>query len=175
MLKGLLAVAATALIVITGYEAWGYLIRVDQPPALLFTEDALATDDLVGLGSVSIRHAVRIEQTFLGAPDTEGAGQRGLLASTPFATFQSAGIDPRHDLSHLVFGLYVGAHADQSRRHSLQVVHPDPDAPQGDALEITTASAPLTCPSAWPMWMSAPCSDRRCVAALDLISEPDTS
>ena len=88
------------------------MIRVDQPPALLFTEDALATDDLVGLGSVSIRHAVRMEQTFLGAPDTEGAGQRGLLASTPFATFQSAGIDPRHDLSHLVFGLYVGADAE---------------------------------------------------------------
>ncbi len=111
MLKGLLAVAAAALIVITGYEAWGYYIRVDQPPALLLTEDALATDDLVGLGSVSIQHAVRLEQAFLGAPDTEGAGQRGLLASTPFATFQSAGIDPRRDLSYLVFGLYLDADA----------------------------------------------------------------
>lgn len=112
MLKGLLAVAAAALIVITGYEAWGYYIRVDQPPALLLTEDALATDDLVGLGSVSIQHAVRLEQAFLGAPDTEGAGQRGLLASTPFATFQSAGIDPRRDLGHLVFGFYLGADAE---------------------------------------------------------------
>lgn len=111
MLKGLLAVAAATFIVITGYEAWDYYIRVEQPSALLITEDALASDELVGLGSLSIQHAARLEQTFLGAPDTEAAGQRGLLDGTRFASLQAAGIDPRRDLGHLVMGVYLDADA----------------------------------------------------------------
>ena len=109
MIKGLLGLAISALLAFTGFEAWDYYVSVDHPEALLKTEDALAIDGLVALGSVSVAHAVRLEDAFLGTPDTAGAAEQGLLAGTPFARLQAAGIDPRRDLGHLVFALYLDA------------------------------------------------------------------
>jgi len=108
MFKGLLSLAVAVFLLITAYQAWEYYFRVDQPQALLLTEDALATENLLALGSVNVAHAVRLEQTFLGEPDTKAAGQHGLLDDTAFARFQSAGIDPRRDLSNLVLAFYLG-------------------------------------------------------------------
>ncbi|MGD8843660.1 MAG: hypothetical protein PVJ83_09320 [Gammaproteobacteria bacterium] len=108
MLKGLLGLAIAVFLGVTGYEAWDYYVRVDHPQSLLTAENALATHDLVALGSVSIEHAVRLESVFPGTPDTESAAQPGLLANTLFARFQSAGIDPRRDLRHAVLALYLG-------------------------------------------------------------------
>lgn len=108
MLKGLLPLTLAAFIVITAYQAWDHYVRVDQPETLLLTEDALATEALLALGSVNVAHAVRLESAFLGAPDTQAAGQRGLLDGSAFARFKTAGIDPRDDLSQLVFAVYQG-------------------------------------------------------------------
>jgi len=109
MMKGLLGLAIAVFLGVTGYEAWDYYVSVEHPQALLTTEDALATDELVALGSVSIEHAVRLEAAFMGTPDTSGAAAQGLLTDTPFARLQSAGIDPRRDLRHMVVALYLGA------------------------------------------------------------------
>jgi hypothetical protein len=109
MLKGLLGLTAVVFFAVTGYEAWDYYASVEHPQALLTTENALATQDLVALGSVSIEHAVRLESAFMGSPDTAGAGSQGLLDGTPFARLQVAGIDPRRDLRHMVFALYLGS------------------------------------------------------------------
>ncbi|MGD2140561.1 MAG: hypothetical protein PVH25_09210 [Burkholderiales bacterium] len=108
MFKGLLGVAVAVFLAVTGYEAWDYYTSVDHPQALLTTEAALATQELVALASVSIEHAVRLEAAFVGIPDTAGAAAQGLLEGTPFARLQSAGIDPRRDLRHMVFALYLG-------------------------------------------------------------------
>ncbi|MEN8800986.1 MAG: hypothetical protein ABF297_03325 [Thiogranum sp.] len=107
MFKGLLSLAVALFLLITAYQAWEYYFRVDQPQALLLTEDALATEDLLALGSFNVAHAVRLEQTFLGEPDTRAAGQQGLLDDTAFARFQAAGIDPRRDLTNLVLAFYL--------------------------------------------------------------------
>jgi len=107
MFKGLLSTAVAVFLLITAYQAWEYYFRVDQPQTLLLTEDALATENLLALASVNVAHAVRLEQTFLGEPDTQAAGQQGLLDGTAFARFQSAGIDPRRDLSNLVLAFYL--------------------------------------------------------------------
>ena len=109
MIKGLLGLALSALLSFTGFEAWDYYVSVDHPEALLKTEDALAMDGLVALGSVSIAHTVRLEGAFLGTPDTAGATEQGLLAGTPFARLQAAGIEPRRDLGHLVVAFYLDA------------------------------------------------------------------
>ena len=109
MMKGLLGLAIAVFLGVTGYEVWDYYVSVEHPQALLTTEDALATDELVALGSVSIEHAVRLETAFMGTPDTAGAAAQGLLTDTPFARLQSAGIDPRSDLRHMVFALYLGS------------------------------------------------------------------
>jgi len=107
MIKGLLGLAISAVIAFTGYEAWDYYVRVDHPEVLLQTEDALATDGLVALGSVNIAHAVRLEDTFLGAPETVDGAEQGLFADTLFARLQAAGIEPRRDLGHLAFAFYL--------------------------------------------------------------------
>jgi hypothetical protein len=108
-MKGLLAFAVAVFLGVTGYEAWDYYARVDHPQALLTTEDALATGDTLVLGSLNIEHAVRLEKVFMGTPDTAGAEARGLLGDTTFARLESAGIEPRSDLRHLVFALYGNA------------------------------------------------------------------
>ena len=106
MFKGLLALAVAVFLLITAHQAWEYYFRVDQRQTLLLTEDVLATDNLLALASVNVAHAVRLEQTFLGEPDTLAAGQQGLLDDSAFARFQSAGIDLRRDLSNLVLAFY---------------------------------------------------------------------
>ena len=120
MMKGLLGLAIAVFLGVTSYEVWDYYVSVEHPQALLTTEDALATDELIALGSVSIEHAVRLETTFMGTPDTEGAAAQGLLTDTPFARLQSAGIDPRRDLRHLVFALYLGS--DEEPGYALAVL-----------------------------------------------------
>lgn len=106
MRKGMLALAFAAFIAVTGAEAWNHYFGVSHPQALLITENALVTDGLIALGSASIEQAVRLERTFIGVAHSEEAG--ALLDGTPFARFQAAGIDPRRDLSHLVFAAYAG-------------------------------------------------------------------
>jgi hypothetical protein len=108
MIKGWMALAVAVLLAISAYGAWDYYVKVDHPKALISTENAFATDDLIALGSVSIEQAVRLETSFIGTPDTQGASKQGLLADTPFAQLQVAGIDPRSDLHQLVFALYQG-------------------------------------------------------------------
>jgi hypothetical protein len=120
MIKGLLGLALGMLLAFTGFEAWDYYVSVDHPETLLKTEDALAMDGLVALGSVSIAHTVRLEDAFLGAPDTAGAAAQGLLADTPFARLQAAGIEPRRDLGHLVFAFYLDA--DEQPGYALAVL-----------------------------------------------------
>jgi hypothetical protein len=120
MIKGLLGLALGTLLAFTGFEAWDYYVSVDHPETLLKTEDALAMDGLVALGSVSIAHTVRLEDAFLGAPDTAGAAAQGLLADTPFARLQAAGIEPRRDLGHLVFAFYLDA--DEQPGYALAVL-----------------------------------------------------
>jgi hypothetical protein len=109
MLRKLAGLVIVALFTVTGFRAWDHYVNIDHPEALLMTEGVLATDRLVALGSVSIEHAVRLEAAFMGAPDTAGAAEQGLLAGTPVARLQAAGIDPRRDLGHLVFALYLDA------------------------------------------------------------------
>jgi hypothetical protein len=109
MIKQLAGLAIVVFLAVTGFKAWDHYVSVEHPPALLMAEEALATHALVALGSVSIAHAVRLEDAFLGAPDTAGAAEQGLLAGTPFARLQAAGIDPRRDLGHLVFAFYLDA------------------------------------------------------------------
>ena len=106
MIKTWVALAVSVSLAVVAYGAWSYCVKVDHPQALIHAENALTTNDLLALGSISIRQAVRLEASFVGAPDTKGASEQGLLTDTPFAQLQATGIDPRSDLQQLVFALY---------------------------------------------------------------------
>jgi len=106
MIKKWIALTVALLLAVLTYGAWNYCVKVDHPQALIHAENALATDDLIALGSISIKQAVRLETLFVGTPDTKSTSEQGLLAKTPFAHLQAAGIDPRSDLHQLVFTLY---------------------------------------------------------------------
>ena len=64
MIKGWMALAIAVLIAITAYGTWDYYLKVDHPQALIDIENALATDDLIALGSISIEQAVCLENHF---------------------------------------------------------------------------------------------------------------
>src|SRR5579862_916639 len=109
MRRMLFAGIAALLALVTGL----YLVVVR--PALLPSDDtpraerALATPDLVVLGSVNVKQAVFLEKWFLGSPVLEAA-QVPNLPAVPDRTLldhlRAAGVSPRSDLDQLLFALY---------------------------------------------------------------------
>src|SRR5690242_2660823 len=101
-IAGLLALAAG---VYFAFVRPALLPSGDTPRA----ERALATPDLVLLGSANVKQAVFLEKWFLGSPILEPA-QAPNMPAVPDRTLldhlRAAGVTPRSDLDQVLFALY---------------------------------------------------------------------
>ena len=112
-MKKLLVVVLVPLAVLAAVCTVAYVLLIGPifalPVGVAVAESALATDDLVLLAGLNVKHMTFLERWFLGRPAISATNGRPLLEAADRGIvdhLRAAQVDPRGDVDYAFFALY---------------------------------------------------------------------